>query len=284
MDKEAKARFEQFKKACANDPSLANKVVSVQQFQSIQQEYEKIIADAEKADSALIANNPGEADKLIASISSRLKGVGGAAVGAVSAKTLENIAYSNAQAARLITAALSRDSELLASLEKSIGEKQAKKTVNSIKGLQKRISLRRIIVTARHQELKTLQGCVSNAVGTMGDLLKGKVNMGTINMAGKMLGNEETRDTVKKGIKLRADVTKGKLMGKAQGKADNLARTVTTKGPIGYVRKAAAKMGGEIEDKRHAKGDYSKDSVIGWLGNSYDKAKDSVKNNFKGKK
>ena len=83
MSKDDRAAYEEFKKACKEDPSLKNKKVTVRDFRKVQGDYKALLKEIEEADRALAANKEYPLEKLMNKIKNFAGGAGKGQAGAV---------------------------------------------------------------------------------------------------------------------------------------------------------------------------------------------------------
>ena len=228
LNAEQREAYEAFKRACAENPELKNKKVTVKDFTKFQKEYDALLKEAEAAERALAEERAFNTDELFNKMGAFCNNVKEGITVSISADAALNMASSSRQIAQSIYQTLKTDQALHDRLVNAIGEKNTKKFEKQVKSLGKRISLQRAVMKMK----KTYSTCVADALSKTFSDVKDLVNSGqaVAKFAGdrdaetQLMGNAVSRaaDTGKALIKNRKGLGKAvKTVAKS-----NIARNI----------------------------------------------------------
>lgn len=261
-DEERKA-FDAFKEKCKNDPSLKNKKITITDYRKFNDEYDRIIAEAEELDRELAKGKDSDITKITNKMKSAITGAAGGFATAVAIDAARNMARSNRDTAKLITRALSSDTEILDSIEKNLDVATAKKFKKDIECCGKRISLRRAIINFRRTKCDCAMDALKETINSVKDLAS--------------IGGATKSAVSSRGIlhsALKNDEIRG-IAGTAAGVATGTAKITASAGieahkMIKDENKEANKQAKRQAklDKRNKKGDFSQDSASSFLTGS----------------
>ena len=175
LDATEKKAYEDFKAACKKNPELKDKKVSVKDFRKFNEEYNKILEEAKKADQALAENRVCDTEAVFGRIADFTKGVASAAAVSVGCDAALNIASSSREIAQDIYASLQYDQNLYNKIENAIGKKEAKRFENQMKSLGKRLSLQRAIMKMKGTYSKSVDQALDKTFTNVKELISGTV-------------------------------------------------------------------------------------------------------------
>ena len=152
LNAEQREAYEAFKRACAENPELKNKKVTVKDFTKFQKEYDALLKEAEAAERALAEERAFNTDELFNKMGAFCNNVKEGITVSISADAALNMASSSRQIAQSIYQTLKTDQALHDRLVNAIGEKNTKKFEKQVKSLGKRISLQRAVMKMKKQK------------------------------------------------------------------------------------------------------------------------------------
>lgn len=171
LSKEKREAYDAFKAKCAKDPSIKNKKVTVKDFTKINQDYNKILSEAENADKELAKGNDLNLDNLFSKIT---KFCGDATKGVTVSVGMEaalNMASSSQEIAQNIYNSLKSDKALENKLMEAVGSKETKRFERQMKSLGKRISLHRGIMKMKGTYSHSVEEAIDNTFDTVWDVV-----------------------------------------------------------------------------------------------------------------
>ena len=164
---EEKAAFEKYRKMCAEDPSLKNKKVTVQDFRQKQQQYNELLNEVEKEIKKSEAEEGYPVDNVIKKITDKAKNIAGSTGVIMSADAAMKIAESNVQAARVLNGALNTDYGLMDKLSKALGEKDASKFKKRVGAAARNTKLTRLKIHIMRRQYDSIQDCVKSTLASV---------------------------------------------------------------------------------------------------------------------
>lgn len=171
MDDEKRKAYESFKAACAKDPTLKNKKITVKDFNQLNQEYSAILSEAEKADRELAKGKELNIEGLLSKITSFTGNIGKGAMIAVGAEAALNMASSSQEIAQKMYSSLKNDKKLEQELIDAIGKKETKRFERDMKSLTKRVSLHRGIMKLKGTYSKSVEEAIDHTFDSVWDLV-----------------------------------------------------------------------------------------------------------------
>ena len=212
LDNKEREAYESFKNACAKNPELKNKKITVADFRKFNAEYEQILAEAKEHDKKLAENRVMDTDAFLERIGGFCKNVTNSVTVAISADAALNMASSSREIAHMIQKSLNDDAELHAKLEAAMGKAETKRFERQIKSLGKRISLQRAIMKMKKTYSKSVADALDKTFANVNDLVNSVAGLTNIpsdmNQELKIKGNAVSRavDTGKAVIKNRGAI------------------------------------------------------------------------------
>ena len=177
MDEEKRKAYESFKEACAKNPELKNKKITVKDFDKLNEEYSKILAEAEKADRELANGKDMNIENLVSKITSFCGNIGKGAMVAVGATAALNMASSSQEIAKRMYASLKNDQKLEQQLIDAIGKKETQRFEREMKSLTKRVSLHREIMKLKGTYSRSVEEAIDNTFDSVWDLVGNAVKI-----------------------------------------------------------------------------------------------------------
>lgn len=230
LDKAEKEAYENFKAACKQDPSLANKKITVRDYKKTFEEYQKLMKECEKEMTAVAkdADHPLESmlKKMETFVKEHAKGVA-VSVGATAAI---NVASVDRQFAKYIRAAMYSDERLLQGMKDSMGKKEFKKMDRSIKSLSRRLSLKRRWLYITNNLYKDVTSAVLGPLFDVKNIGKGMIKgvSNGIKNKGDFSGVDPRKDKNKAPI---VDMLfSNKSINKTAGTVDSFMKNITKHG------------------------------------------------------
>lgn len=235
LDKEEKEAYEAFKAACKQDPSLANKKITVRDYRKTFAEYKKLMSECEKEMEACAkdADHPTEGffKKIDNFVKDNAKGV---AV-SLAASAAINVSSVDRQFAKYIRATMHSDERILKGMQDAMGKKEFKKMDRGIRSLSHRFSLKRKIMSMTNNLYKDVTSGILAPIFDLKNLGKnlahGKVNDprqngGEAQIANLLLKNKSTGKTIKTVGKFGAKVGWHGAVGGAKDKIVYMGKKV----------------------------------------------------------
>lgn len=189
--KKQREAYENFKAACAKDPSLKNKQITIMDFRKFNKEYEKLLKEAEVADRALAEGKDYPVDDLIKKISSFCGGAAKGVVVTVGCEAALQFASSSTDAAQQILNTLKSDEKIQATLVDTIGKKETKRFEKQLAIFGKRTGLRRKIMQLKGYASTSFENAIENTLNQVEDLVSGAVGI-----AKTTPGNDPSKNSI----------------------------------------------------------------------------------------
>lgn len=189
--KKQREAYENFKAACAKDPSLKNKQITIMDFRKFNKEYESLLKEAEAADRALAEGKDYPADDLIKKISSFCGGAAKGVVVTVGCEAALQFASSSTDAAHQILNTLKSDEKMQAMLVDTIGKKETKRFEKQLAIFGKRTGLRRKIMQLKGYASTSFENAIENTLNQVEDLVSGATGI-----AKSTPGNDPSKNSI----------------------------------------------------------------------------------------
>lgn len=170
MSKADKEAYENFKKACAKDPSLKNKKILVKDYKAIMKEYNRVLENAENTQRRLKAGEQVEIDEAINEMEHFITDVVKGAGISVAADIALKYASSSMDGARTIANQLKKDSSLFKEMKKEIGLLETMKFKAQINSLTKQHSLQRSIMRMKGEVCDSLEESIKSTFNSINDM------------------------------------------------------------------------------------------------------------------
>lgn len=198
MSNQEKELYEKLQQALKNDPSLANKQVTVRDFRQSKEEYIQLMNQLENADKA---GNQSEVDSLVDRIKQLLGGAFNGATVTVGMQAAMNIAQSNKDLAKLISNQLRGDSKWMDIISKNVGAKEAQKFQKDIQRYTKECTLRRFILRVRGKMFSNATDAVMDTFNAVNQIIDASKATGfnAIKKGVGLLGNKTATDILRRG-------------------------------------------------------------------------------------
>lgn len=180
MDKKQRAAYEEFKKACANNPELKNKKITVMDFKKFNGEYEKLLKEAENADRELAKGKDFPADEILKKITDFCGGAAKGAMYTVGCEAALQWASSSTDVARQMLNQLQTDEKMQQEMVKSLGSGEVKRFEKQLKILTKRQSIRRGIMKLKGYSSTSLQNAVENTIKQVSGMVSAGTKLGAV--------------------------------------------------------------------------------------------------------
>ena len=164
MSKNEEAAFKEFRAACAKDPSLKNKKITVKDYREYIKQMEQIEKEAEDILRKMKTDSNTPFEEIANKMTSFLKGGAKEVSTVVTADLAEKIALGNIKMAKLIKASMNADAEVLESMKKTLGDSRTEKFQKNINAFSKEISFRRLLNTFRKHKFDTLEKCIKEEI------------------------------------------------------------------------------------------------------------------------
>ena len=229
LSKDQKALYKEFREKVKNNPEFRNKKVTVKVYEGIQEAYSTAIKNAENAYKNIKDNEADARKEQVAKALDNAKDNVKYVTKSVSLGALCKMIDDNEAFARNLESAIMMDRMTVNKLEETYGKKGMKKIDDHIYvkthklGLFK-VGLKAIIIKARQKEVEYVGDSLKELTKDIPRLLR----------AGKAIDRDKT-DAITNTVK---DVVGDSVIQGAKGPVGKtVKKQVTTKGPIGYVRR-----------------------------------------------
>ena len=234
LDKEEKEAYENFKLACKQDPSLANKKITVRDFKKTFEEYQKLMKECEKEMEAVAKDADHPLDSMMKKIENFAKNNAKGVAVSVAATAAVNVSSIDRQFAKYIRAAMHSDERILKGMKDVMGKKQFKKVDREIRSLSHRISLKRKWMSMTNNLYKDLTSAMLGPIFDLKNVVKGLIkgegkdklknldprkNGGGAQVVNMMLKNKDVGKTAKGVGKLGFKIGRHGIIGGVKDKA-----------------------------------------------------------------
>lgn len=260
LDKEEKEAYEAFKAACKQDPSLANKKITVRDFRKTFDEYKKLMAECEKEMEACAKDADHPTESIFKKIESFVKDNAKGVAVSLAASAAINVSSVDRQFAKYIRATMHSDERILKGMQDAMGKKEFKKMDRGIRSLSHRFSIKRKIMSMTNNLYKDVTSGILAPIFDLknmgkrfikGETLGDKIgdprqNGGEVQIANLLLKNKSTGKTIKTAGKMGAKVGWYGAVGGAKdkivymGKKVIMPKTMEARGLYGNTLAGAA--------------------------------------------
>lgn len=195
LSAEEKKAYDAFKAACAKDPSLANKKITVRAWEEI----EKRGAELRKQGEALLREenaNPTACEQFVKSVESYVSSTVGGVGATVTVDILKKSMVKCPALADMVLKQMQSDNEWCERLEKSMGEKSYNKFKNYTTSMQTRSRVMMALVRVGKKRYENLHDTIESSIKGVTDLAQGKITMDAVRTAKGALENESLKNNV----------------------------------------------------------------------------------------
>ena len=263
MSSDERKSFNEFKAACASDPSLKDKKITVKDYRNVMGQYDLMIKELEAGRRNAESMKESKYKELMRKASECLgKTIKSAGV-IVSADAALKMAQSNIDMAKIINIGLKTDLGLVETLERELGSAKAvERYQKKIEGCTKKISMQRLIVKLRRKKYECAKDACAATMNDLKSIATGKV-WKNVSMAKNLANNENTSKVVKIGAKGAAMAGKEIVKDKVKSVTDKVDGFMDTKRGEGVNKKGIDFiMGGTKEERIVKKFDKRIDKII----------------------
>lgn len=197
MSKEKRNAFNEFKEACKKDPALANKKITVTDFDKLSKQYDDYIAQVEHGIREEAAGRVFPAQQLTQNVTGFLSNAGKHIGTTMTASVAEKMAASKPYIARQIASQLDEEGAVMRQLEETMGKKGAKNYKKHMESMGRRFSLHRMKVKLLHGKSQCMIDAVKDTTNELSNLMSGKVRPNNIGMGVNVLKTPEGKKVVK---------------------------------------------------------------------------------------
>lgn len=163
MSDRERDEFDEFEKIMKSHPELANKKVTVKDYQKIQQQYDEYLKEVEALIREAAKGKKTDAQNLVNKVNTFIKNAGQGAAATLTMNTLLRMSAQNRTVAKDVQMALKNTGGFLQDLwAKSLGEKEADKAVKEIEKCGSVISLTRLKNRLLMGKYETLKECITD--------------------------------------------------------------------------------------------------------------------------
>lgn len=269
MDKKEKEAYEKFKAACKEDPSLANKKVTVRDYRKVQEDYKKLMDECETEIQACKENPNHPIDAITKKCKDFIKNNGKGIAVSMGAASAINMGGANRQFARLMRNIMHSDEDILQSVQKSMGAKQFKNFDKDLKSLGHFISLKRLRMWVTQSLYTDMSSAALGPVNDVMEMISGKFTpFGSQGrMRKQLMDNKDTGKTLRVVRDLGLDTAIHGVAGGAKDKLGYIGKKAilpkkTAREGI-YGKTGVGTIGNEVKNAMHPSGKHGiKDSAL----------------------
>ena len=253
MSSDERKSFNEFKAACASDPALKNKKITVKDYRNVMGQYDLMIKELEAGMRNAESMKESKYKELMRKASECLgKTIKSAGV-IVSADAALKMAQSNIDMAKIINIGLKTDLGLVETLERELGSAKAvERYQKKIEGCTKKISMQRLIVKLRRKKYECAKDACAATMNDLKSIATGKV-WKNVSMAKNLANNENTSKVVKIGAKGAAMAGKEIVKDKVKSVTDKVDGFMDTKRGEGVNKKGTDFIMGGTKEERIVK-------------------------------
>lgn len=163
MSDRERDEFDKFEKIMKSNPELANKKVTVKDYQKIQQQYDEYLKEVETLIREAAKGKKTDAQKLVNKVNTFIKNAGQGAAATLTMNTLLRMSAQNRTVAKDVQKALKKTGGFLQDLwATSLGEKEANRAVKEIEKCGNVISLTRLKNRLLMGKYDTVKECITD--------------------------------------------------------------------------------------------------------------------------
>lgn len=195
LSAEEKKAFDAFKAACAQDPSLKNKKITVRAWQEIEAKG----AELRKQGEAILRNEnaqPTECEQFIKNVENYITSTAGGVATTVTVDFLKKSMVRCPQVADMILSQMKSDNEWCDKIRNSMGEKSYGKFEKYTESMRNRSRVMMFMARLGKKRYENLHSAMESSIKGVADLAQGKISRDSVNMAAGALRNETLRKNV----------------------------------------------------------------------------------------
>lgn len=195
LSAEEKKAFDAFKAACAQDPSLKNKKITVRAWQEIEAKG----AELRKQGEAILRNEnaqPTECEQFIKNVENYITSTAGGVATTVTVDFLKKSMVRCPQVADMILAQMKSDNEWCDKIRNNMGEKSYGKFEKYTESMRNRSRVMMFMARLGKKRYENLHSAMESSIKGVADLAQGKISRDSVNMAAGALQNESLRKNV----------------------------------------------------------------------------------------
>lgn len=218
LSKKSKAEYDNFVRACQQNPNFANKTIRVHDWKRINAEYDKITKNVNQ----MIKDDNVSVDSLVLQANqmlSHVEGLSKAAVVSLSVGTALKLSKECPESGKKIQQALRTNGQLCQMIDEELGNGYARELDNKLKKMQKQTVGSKILTKIGLRQQKSIE----DALTEMGNDISALLHGSTTDRLKAGVNNKETVGTFAKIASKNADAREG---------IKDVAHVVTGKGGI----------------------------------------------------
>jgi hypothetical protein len=195
LSAEEKKAFDAFKAACAKDPSLKNKKITVRAWQEIEAKG----AELRKQGEAILRNEnaqPTECEQFIKNVENYISSTAGGVATTVTVDFLKKSMVRCPQVADMILSQMKSDNEWCDKIRNSMGEKSYGKFEKYTESMRNRSRVMMFMARLGKKRYENLHSAMESSIKGVADIAQGKITRDSVTMAAGALQNESLRKNV----------------------------------------------------------------------------------------
>ena len=195
LSAEEKKAFDAFKAACAKDPSLKNKKITVRAWQEIEAKG----AELRKQGEAILRNEnaqPTECEQFIKNVENYISSTAGGVATTVTVDFLKKSMVRCPQVADMILSQMKSDNEWCDKIRNSMGEKSYGKFEKYTESMRSRSRVMMGMARLGKKRYENLHSAMESSIKGVADIAQGKITRDSVTMAAGALQNESLRKNV----------------------------------------------------------------------------------------
>ena len=195
LSAEEKKAFDAFKAACAQDPSLKNKKITVRAWQEIEAKG----AELRKQGEAILRNEnaqPTECEQFIKNVENYITSTAGGVATTVTVDFLKKSMVRCPQVADMILSQMKSDNEWCDKIRNNMGEKSYGKFEKYTESMRNRSRVMMFMARLGKKRYENLHSAMESSIKGVADLAQRKITKDSVNMAAGALQNESLRKNV----------------------------------------------------------------------------------------
>ena len=195
LSAEEKKAFDAFKAACAKDPSLKNKKITVRAWQEIEAKG----AELRKQGETILRNEnaqPTECEQFIKNVENYISSTAGGVATTVTVDFLKKSMVRCPQVADMILSQMKSDNEWCDKIRNSMGEKSYGKFEKYTESMRNRSRVMMFMARLGKKRYENLHSAMESSIKGVADIAQGKITRDSVTMAAGALQNESLRKNV----------------------------------------------------------------------------------------
>ena len=195
LSAEEKKAFDAFKAACAKDPSLKNKKITVRAWQEIEAKG----AELRKQGEAILRNEnaqPTECEQFIKNVENYISSTAGGVATTVTVDFLKKSMVRCPQVADMILSQMKSDNEWCDKIRNNMGEKSYGKFEKYTESMRSRSRVMMGMARLGKKRYENLHSAMESSIKGVADIAQGKITRDSVTMAAGALQNESLRKNV----------------------------------------------------------------------------------------